>query len=215
MTIAHLVTEIALHVGGDAIANKMTVTSDTPTGVNVALVLPQEGWHPDSPFVRAYAPLLAHRNISPEAFARSLDGVNEALITSPSARLHNLLGLPPPSAEALRLEEEGFNSDDNLEKENKKYREKKGKHKKRKLSKQLPRGLDRLKPYSTRIIPVIPLPHVNYTYKGSSDGMANWGAKGQAKKTAENERRGCKALARGKTKVVNKLLGKSIWFVVV
>jgi hypothetical protein len=84
--MTHLATEVALHVGGNAIAAKHTVTTSTPSLSTTPLVLPQEGWHPDAPFVRAYAPLLAERDISPEAFTQALDAINESLLPSPTVK---------------------------------------------------------------------------------------------------------------------------------
>jgi hypothetical protein len=112
----------------------------------------------------------------------------------------------------LRAEEEGSDSDSEDEKEPlENSKDQKTKNDKTKGKPQLPRGLDRLRPYTGCVLPVERLTPVAYTHKGESGGLANWAAKGQVKKTARNERRGAKALAKDKKKSVDKLVGASLW----
>ncbi len=59
-----------------------TATSSIPFLTPMPLVLPQEGWHAHTPFVRAHAPALDER-IRPEDVALAVDSINKALLSPP------------------------------------------------------------------------------------------------------------------------------------
>ncbi|GMK55096.1 hypothetical protein CspeluHIS016_0201520 [Cutaneotrichosporon spelunceum] len=75
-----VLTSMALRKSGGAIANKQKVSTRSPSCHSMPLVLPQERWHSDAPFVRGSSQSLP---INPIDMAHALDLVNEALVTSP------------------------------------------------------------------------------------------------------------------------------------
>lgn len=88
MNPVSLLTGLAVRATGGAFADSLKVNSPSaspspsPKLSGLPFVLPQERWHPDAPFVRASSTALP---IHPLDVARALDGVNEALVTSPRA----------------------------------------------------------------------------------------------------------------------------------
>ncbi|BEI97268.1 hypothetical protein CcaverHIS631_0208570 [Cutaneotrichosporon cavernicola] len=236
----NILTGMALRASGGVIAGKQTVTTGATSCSSMPLVLPQERWHSDAPFVRASSKAIP---LHPVDMARAIDCVNQALVTSPqmtavklgsiaagllvilsTAQLHEVLGMPPPNAEELLacLDENSY-PDEEKRDEPPAYEEVEGitkdwhegndnQDKNNEKSRPLPLGLDRLRPYADRVLPVdVYLGPAKYTHEGRTDGLSTLAAHGQNAMSSWNERRGARSKGGRKR---TKLVDEAIWLVV-
>ncbi|BEJ12397.1 hypothetical protein CspHIS471_0208570 [Cutaneotrichosporon sp. HIS471] len=141
-----------------------------------------------------------------------------------TAQLHEVLGMPPPNAEELLacLDEDSY-PDEEKRDEPPAYEEVEGSTKDRhegndnqdkdnEKSRPLPLGLDRLRPYAGRVLPVdVYLGPAKYTHEGRTDGLSTLAAHGQNAMSSWNERRGARSKSGRKR---TKLVDEAIWFVV-
>ncbi|CAK9784534.1 unnamed protein product [Cutaneotrichosporon oleaginosum] len=218
-------------------------------------VLPQERWHTEAPFVRGSSKALPIHPTdmaraldlvnealltNPRATAVQFGSIAAGILINgrpqsgeshsrgfgAASILHELLGLPPPRADAQLAEatsedevDSGTDSPHDEKREDSAERKDAGDNKETKGDSvkakrpPLPRGLDRLGPYTAHVLPVdIDLGLAKYTYEGRTDGLSTLAARGQVAMSNWNERRGSRSLTGVKRK---KLVGQSIWFVVV
>ncbi|BEI81696.1 hypothetical protein CcaverHIS002_0208560 [Cutaneotrichosporon cavernicola] len=141
-----------------------------------------------------------------------------------TAQLHEVLGMPPPNAEELLacLDENSY-PDEEKRDEPPAYEEVEGitkdwhegndnQDKNNEKSRPLPLGLDRLRPYADRVLPVdVYLGPAKYTHEGRTDGLSTLAAHGQNAMSSWNERRGARSKGGRKR---TKLVDEAIWLVV-